>query len=78
VSHVDAKAADTGHFRLTLVPAGKPPEVLEFRAGQTETWLNPPLGEYAMKLDLVSNRQGGAVLASTPPQKLVVTNASPL
>jgi hypothetical protein len=78
VSHVDAKVADTGHFRLTLVRAGKPPEVLEFRAGQTETWLNPPLGEYAMKLDLVSNRQGGAVLASTPPQKLVVTNASPL
>jgi hypothetical protein len=72
VSHADAQAAGTGHFRLSLLRAGSPPEVLDFRAGQTEVWINPPKGEYQMKLDLVSNGNADQVLAATPPQKLVV------
>lgn len=80
VSHAAAGAADTGHFRLTLARAGKPPEVLSFRAGQTEVWLNPPKGEYQLKLDLVSNKSPGAVMASAPEQRLLVagSGAAPL
>ncbi|MEJ5991689.1 DUF4399 domain-containing protein [Ramlibacter sp. PS3R-8] len=77
VAHADAKVAGTGHFRLTLARAGSPPEVLNFRAGQTEVWLNPPKGEYQLKLDLVSNTEPGTVLATTPAQKLAVA-PSPL
>jgi hypothetical protein len=32
--------------------------VLDFRGGQTEAWLNPPKGDYQMKLELVSNIDG--------------------
>ena len=78
VSHADAQVAGTGHFRLTMVRAGKPPEVLDFRAGQTETWIQPPRGEYQVKLDLVSNQDGSTVLSGAPLQKLVVTGNSPM
>lgn len=72
ISHADAKMEGSGHFRLTLARAGKPPEVLDFRGGQTEVWLNPPRGEYDMKLELVSHREGAPPLATTAPQKLVL------
>jgi hypothetical protein len=72
LSHVAAQVPGTGHFRLTLARAGKPSEVLDFRGGQTEVWMNPPKGEYQLKLDLVANTGADAVLASSPPQKLVV------
>jgi hypothetical protein len=78
VAHADAQVPSTGHFRLALLRAGKPPEVLDFRAGQTEVWINPPRGEYQLKLDLVSNTNADQVLTSTPAQKLVVNGASPL
>ena len=72
VAHAAAKVAGTGHFRLTLVRASATPEVLAFPAGQTEVWLNPPKGEYQMKLDFVGNQDGAPVLATTPLQKMVV------
>jgi hypothetical protein len=72
VSHSDAQVAGTGHFRLSLLRTGMPPEVLDFRGGQTEVWINPPRGEYQMKLDLVSNTIANQVLAGTAPQKMVV------
>ncbi|MGV3572975.1 MAG: DUF4399 domain-containing protein [Ramlibacter sp.] len=78
VSHVGAQAAGTGHFRLTVARPGKPPEVLAFRGGQTEVWLNPPKGDYQLKLDLVSNRDPARVLATTPVQALTVSGASPM
>jgi hypothetical protein len=79
VSHQDAGVPATGHFRLTLVRAGKPAEVLDFRGGQTETWLNPPKGDYQMKLDLVSNTEAGRVLATTDARKLnVAQGATPM
>jgi hypothetical protein len=77
VAHADAKVPDTGHFRLTLARPGAAPEVLHFRGGQTETWLNPPKGEYQVKLDFVGNKDGDPVLAGTPPQRMVV-GAPPL
>lgn len=77
VSHADAKVADTGRFRLSVLRAGKPAEVLDFRAGQTEVWLNPPKGDYQLKLDMVSNQDGERVLATTPVQALAVSGAAP-
>jgi len=72
VSHGGAKAADTGHFRLTMERAGRKPEVLDFTAGQTETWLNPPAGDYTMRLELVSNAAGNSVMAGAKPSALTV------
>jgi len=68
VSHVGPKLGDTGHFRLTLDRRGKA-EVLEFRAGQTEVWLEPPAGDYQLKLELVNNANG-TVMAAASPVKL--------
>ena len=79
VSHAEAAPAGTGHFRLTLLRAGKPPEVLAFKGGQTEAWLNPPKGDYQLKLDLVNNSTPDQVLASAPVTKVnVATSGSPL
>jgi hypothetical protein len=77
VSHVQAQASGTGHFRLTVTPAGKPAQVLAFRGGQTEVWLNPPRGDYQLKLELVSNQDPERVLATTPAQRMLV-GAAPL
>jgi hypothetical protein len=75
VAHVDAKVPGTGHFRLTMVRAGAAPEVLDFRGGQTEVWLNPPKGDYQIKLDFVGNQDGDPLLAGTPPQRMPVAAA---
>lgn len=71
VAHAAAQVPGTGRFRLTLARAGKPAEVLDFRGGQTEVWLNPPKGEYQLQLELVGHKED-AVLAATPAQRLVV------
>ena len=66
VAHLNQKEKDTGHFRLTLTPekGGKPAE-MNLVNGQTEVWLSPPSGNYAMKLDLVDNIDPGKTLAQT-------------
>jgi hypothetical protein len=71
ISHVGAKAPDTGHFRLVLERAGRKPEVLNFLSGQTEVWLNPPADDYALRLELV-NGTTGAVMAQAEPHALKV------
>ena len=71
VAHENAKISDAGHFRLTIEHSGKA-EVMDFKQGQTEVWLNPPRGSYTMKLDLLSNVQAGAVITSAPPVKVTV------
>lgn len=71
ISHVGAKAPDTGHFRLVLERAGRKPEVMNFLAGQTEVWLNPPADDYALRLELVSGTTG-AVMAQAGPHSLKV------
>jgi hypothetical protein len=55
VSSAAPKAPDTGHFRLTMERAGHKPEVMNFSGGQTETWINPPPGDYKLQLELISN-----------------------
>ena len=66
VAHLNQKEKDTGHFRLTLTPekGGKPAE-MNLVNGQTEVWLSPPSGSYAMKLDLVDNADPGKTLSQT-------------
>ena len=66
IAHLNQKEKDTGHFRLTLTPekGGKPAE-MNLVNGQTEVWLSPPSGSYAMKLDLVDNLDPGKTLAQT-------------
>jgi hypothetical protein len=77
VAHVDAKVAGTGYFRLTLRPAGRKAEVLNFNGGQTEAWLNPPPGSYSLELELVSNAVGNAVMTETKPLQVLVSNRAP-
>lgn len=74
VSHVAAQVAGTGHFRLVVLRPGKPPELLDYRGGQTETWLNLPRGDYQLQLELVG--LDGGVLARGAPQKLVVAEGA--
>ena len=66
VAHLNQKEKDTGHFRLTLTPekGGKPAQI-DMVNGQTEVWLSPPAGSYAMKLDLIDNLDPGKTLAET-------------
>jgi hypothetical protein len=74
ISHAGAQAPGTGHFRLTLA-RGERTEVMDFRAGQTEAWLQPPQGDYQMKLELVSNEGARNVMAATGPQRLAIAPA---
>jgi hypothetical protein len=72
VSHAGPKPKDTGHFRLTLERAGKR-ETIAFTGGQTETWLQPPPGDYTLRLELVSNAgDGSAVMARAQPVGITV------
>lgn len=63
VSHIGGKVPDTGHFRLSLERVGRKPEVMNFTAGQTEVWLNPPPDDYTLRLELVSTTVPGSVMA---------------
>lgn len=71
VAHQVQREKDTGHFRLVVVPGtgGKPVE-MDFVNGQTEVWLEPPAGEYVLKLDLIDNASPGKVLASAVPRAI--------
>jgi hypothetical protein len=72
VANAAPQVPETGHFRLTMDRTGGKPEVIDFSGGQTETWLSPPPGVYATKLELVSNAPGGAVTATAKPTSLSV------
>ena len=64
-AHREPGVAETGHFRLVMERGGKR-EVLEFPGGETETWLEPPSGDYQLRLELVANNGGGVMAASAP------------
>jgi hypothetical protein len=73
VAHAAQQEKDTGHFRLTLPPRnGGAPQVMDFVDGQTETWLAPPAGGYALQLDLMDNANAGRVMATAANASLVV------
>ena len=62
VAHREQGIANTGHFRLTATPERGAPAVLDFPEGQTEVWLAPPAGNYALQLDLMDNMNPGKTL----------------
>ncbi len=63
-----AQLLDTHYFRLVLEREGAKSEVLNFKSGQTEVWLNPPKGSYTARLALVRNAtQPEAVAARAQP-----------
>nr|WP_231402853.1 DUF4399 domain-containing protein [Caenimonas aquaedulcis] len=65
IAHTDAQVADTRHFRLIAEGAGRK-EVLDFPDGGTEAWINPPVGEYTLRLELVGNVEKTVTTTSTP------------
>ena len=66
VADATIRTPDTGHFRLTIERAAGRPAVLDFAQGQTETWLEPPPGDYRLQLELVGNQDGAVLARSTP------------
>ncbi|MES2633009.1 MAG: DUF4399 domain-containing protein [Pseudomonadota bacterium] len=71
VSNQAPKVAGTGHFRLTLERKGANAEVVNFTAGQTETWVEPPPGDYTLRLALINNVDG-RVMAEGPASRVRV------
>lgn len=73
VGALKLKEKDTGHFRLSIIPAkgGKAVDLV-FANGQTETWLAPPAGSYQLKLDLLDNTDPGRALAKTVTSEVIV------
>ena len=72
VSHALPKLADTGHFRLTMERTGRKPEIIHFMEGQTETWLNPPVGDYSLRLEWVNNIDGSKVVKTASSSAISV------
>lgn len=75
VAAASQRLAGTGHFRLTVAGGRERPQVIAFEGGETEAWLQPPPGDYELRLDLVAN-QGGAVLASAPAVRVRAESAA--
>jgi hypothetical protein len=71
IAAAQSKSLD-GYFRLNIDQRGKPPEALDFKSGQTEVWLNPPKGDYTLRLELVSNTQQGKVSTVAKPVRVAV------
>lgn len=73
VAPADTKSVSSGRFRLRIEEAsGGKAETIEFRGGQTETWLQPPPGAYRMTLEFVSNAKPGEVLHRSAAVRLKV------
>jgi hypothetical protein len=73
VAHLAQKEKDTGHFRLTVLPkAGGKPAELDFTNGQTEVWLEPPSGDYTLKLEFLDNLNPGKQLTEAVTASLHV------
>ena len=72
IGAASAKVPDTGHFRLVLERPPQKAETIDFPAGQTEVWLQPPKDRYSARLELISNTDPGKVLARAPPVPFTV------
>ena len=72
VSNAGPQVPGTGHFRLVMERAGHKPEAISFSAGQTESWLSPPPGDYTARLEFVSNEPGGRVASVSKPLALAI------
>jgi hypothetical protein len=74
VGNVAITDKGVGHFRVVAERAGKPPETIPFDGGATEAWLEPPAGDYKLRVELVGNA-GGEVMAVSTPVDVKVTRA---
>jgi hypothetical protein len=66
VSHQGPRSREAGHFRLLMTPERGRTEAIAFTGGQTETWLEPPPGDYQLRLELVNNADGKVMASSAP------------
>ncbi len=67
VAHQAQAEKDTGHFRLTAMSdKGAKAAEMDFVNGQTEVWLEPPVGDYTLRLDLIDNLNPARVVSATP------------
>ena len=68
VAHQAQAEKDTGHFKLTIgSEKGAKLAEMDFVNGQTEVWLEPPVGDYMLRLDLIDNLNPARVLHSAAP-----------
>lgn len=73
VAQLAQQEADTGHFRLSINPkSGGNAVELDFLNGETETLLEPPLGDYVLRLDFMDNLKPGQILAKAGPRAVRV------
>jgi len=74
VGHLAQQEKDTGHFLLTVIPAdARKPVEFNFTEGQTEVWLEPPVGEYTLKLEFRDNLNPSNSLAKAVTTRLKVS-----
>lgn len=66
ISSAQAQVPGTGHFRLSMAPSKGKSEVMDFAGGHTETWMQPPPGDYVLTLQLVDNIDGHVMSSSRP------------
>ena len=76
VSHTAIDDASAGHFQLVAEREGQPAERIAFANGATEAWLQPPPGDYVLRLQLVRNAAPRDVMATSEPVGVKV--AAPL
>jgi hypothetical protein len=68
VAHQAQAEKDTGHFKLAMwSEKGAKLAEMDFVNGQTEVWLEPPVGDYTLRLDLIDNLNPARVLHSAAP-----------
>lgn len=67
VGHVDVKEPGVGHFRLVAERIGGAAEQVPLDGGFTQVWLNPPPGDYRLRLELVRNAAPQDVMAASEP-----------
>lgn len=74
VSHDAISDKRAGHFRIVAERVGSAAERIELSNGSTEAWLKPPPGDYKIKIELLSNAEPRAVMATSEAIALHVKN----
>lgn len=67
VSPSEMNEKGTGHFRVRIRSEGGREEVISLNNGRTETWIEPPPGNYSARLEFVDNAAPGQLIASAEP-----------
>ncbi len=76
VAHVAQQEKDTGHFVLVVLPAdgGKAVE-FALLEGQTEIWLQPPNGDYSLRLEFRDNLDSTKLMAPSVTTRVKVVSS---